>query len=118
VVSCIRACWRSTDQYLHNGGIGYCLLKGEAITSWCSTDYVIGNTCELYVETFEGYRQKGLGMLTAFACVQACITQGLTVYWHCFKDNLGSVRIAEKIGFRKMAEFPIYVVDLPKGLEL
>jgi len=25
------------------------------ITAWCSTDYVIDNECELYIETFEDY---------------------------------------------------------------
>lgn len=56
VIFCIRACWRSIDQYLLDGGIGYCLLKGDVIASWGSTDYVIGNECELYVETFEWYK--------------------------------------------------------------
>jgi RimJ/RimL family protein N-acetyltransferase len=114
VAYCIQACWQSTDHYLNNGGIGYCLLKQEAIASWCSTDYVVGNTCEMYIETFEGHKEKGLGTLTASACIQACIARGFTVHWHCFKDNLGSVKIAEKIGFSKIAECPIYVVRRQK----
>ena len=112
VVSCIQACWGSTDRYVDDGGIGYCLVKGEVIASWCSTDYLIGNSCELYVETFEGYQRKGLGTLTAAACVQACVAQGLTVYWHCFEDNLGSVTIAEKLGFEETAECPVYVMEV------
>lgn len=111
IASCIRACWGSTDRYVKDGGIGYCLVKGEAIASWCSTDYLTGNACELYVETFEGYKRRGLGTLTAAACVQACVAQGLTVYWHCFEDNLGSVRIAEKLGSGKTVECPVYVVE-------
>ena len=112
VVSCIRACWGSTDRYVADGGIGYCLVRAEAIASWCSTDYLIGDVCELYIETFEGYKRRGLRTLTAAACVQACVAQGLTVYWHCFGDNLGSVRIAEKLGFGKTTECLVYVVDL------
>ena len=112
IVYCIRACWQSVDQYLHNGGVGYCLLEGDVITSWCSTDYVVGNECELYVETFEGHKRKGLGTLAASACVQECVARGLTVYWHCFSDHLGSVKIAEKVGLVKTAECPVYVVDL------
>jgi hypothetical protein len=80
IVSGIRACWRSTDRYLQGGGIGYCLLKDDVITSWCSTDYVVNAGCELYVETFEGYKRKGLGTLVALACAQECIAKGLVVH--------------------------------------
>jgi RimJ/RimL family protein N-acetyltransferase len=112
IVYCIRACWRSTDHYLNSGGIGYCLLRNDVIASWCSTDYVIGHECELYVETFEGYQRKGLGTLAALACVQECVARGLTVHWHCFQDNLGSVKVAEKTGLTRTAVCPVYVVDL------
>jgi GNAT superfamily N-acetyltransferase len=117
VVSCIQACWKSVEQYLNNGGIGYCLLEDKVVTSWCSTDYIVGNQCELYVETFKGYRRKGFGLLAASACVKECIARGYAVFWHCFRDNLGSVRIAEKLGFEKEAEAPIYTLSLKGSKE-
>ena len=112
VVYAIRVCWQSTDQYLHNGGIGVCLLENDVIASWCSTDYVIGSECELYIETFEGYQRRGLGTLVALACVQECMAKGLLVRWHCFNYAIGSVKIAEKMGLAKTAECPVYIVDL------
>jgi RimJ/RimL family protein N-acetyltransferase len=112
VVSGIRACWQSTNLYLRSGGIGYCLLKDDVITSWCSTDCVINAGCELYVETLEGYGRKGLGTLVALACVQECIAKGLIVYWHCFNNNIGSIKIAEKINLAKIAECPVYIVNV------
>jgi hypothetical protein len=111
IVDGIRACWRSTDQYLHHDGIGYCVLENDRITSWCSTDYMIDNGCELYVETFEDYKQKGLETLVALACVQECIAKGLIVHWHCFNYAIGSAKIAEKMNFAKTAECPVYIVD-------
>jgi hypothetical protein len=112
IVEGITACWHSADRYLRNGGIGYCLLEKDVITSWCSTDYVIDNACELYVETFEGHRRQGLATLVASACVQECIAKGLIVHWHCFDHTIASVKIAEKIGLVRTAECPVYIVDL------
>lgn len=114
ILYCIEACWQTTDNYLKNGGIGFCCLKDDVIASWCSTDYVIDNACELYVETFEGFKQKGLGTLVALSCVQECLAQGLNVHWHCFDYALGSVKIAEKINLAKIAECPVYIVDLAR----
>jgi len=111
VLSGIRACWGSTEKYLDQGGIGFCLLRNDEIASWCSTDYVIDSECELYVETFDGYNQKGLGTLIAKACVQDCIAKGLVVRWHCFNYAIGSVKIAERINLIKIAECPVYIVD-------
>ena len=111
VVYGINTCWSSIDQYLDDGGIGFCLLKEDVITSWCSTDYVINAECELYIETYKGYKQQGLGTLVAIACIKECITKGLMVHWHCFNYAIGSVKIAEKIKLTKIAECPVYIVD-------
>jgi len=73
---------------------------------------VIGNKCELYIETFEGYKQKGLGTHVALACVQECIAKGFVVHWHCFKYNYGAVKIAETLGLVKTVECPVYVFDI------
>lgn len=112
VIYCINACWGRTDNYLQNNGVGFCILTDNAVASWCSTDYIFGDECELYVETFEGHKQNGLGTMAARACIRECLTRDLTVYWHCFGDNAGSIRIAEKTGFSKISESPVFVVDL------
>jgi len=114
IVADIKACWHSTDQYLEKNGIGYCVRKGNAIASWCSTDYVIDNECELYVETFEGYQRVGLGTQVSLACVQECFARGLIVRWHCFDYARGSAKIAEKIHFMKTEDCPVFIVNLRK----
>lgn len=110
----IKACWKSTDLYVQNGGIGYCLLKENEVVAWCSTDYIIENECELYIETFEGHQLKGWGTQVGLACVRACLKQGLSVRWHCFDYAIGSVKIAEKIQLVKLDACPVYIADLKK----
>jgi len=112
IIADIKACWHSIDQYVQYGGIEYCLLKENEIAAWCSTDYIVENECELYIETFEGYKQKGLGTQVGLACVQACLQQGLFVRWNCFDYAIGSVKTAENIRLMKMDTCPVYTVHL------
>jgi len=111
VARCIRACWGSLDRYQREGGLGYCVLHDRAVASWCSTDYVVGDQCELYVESFGEHRGRGLGTLVASACLEACLERGLTAHWHCWAGNIGSVRIAENLGMVRMADCPVFVAS-------
>ncbi|MFC1852306.1 GNAT family N-acetyltransferase [candidate division CSSED10-310 bacterium] len=108
---CVKACWSSIDRYLDHG-IGYCLLHENVITSWCSTDFVIADDGELYVETFGQYQNKGFGTLCAAACVAECLTQQYTLYWHCWADHFSSIKIAQKVGFEKTFEDSVYSISL------
>lgn len=108
---CITACWRNLDDYFREG-IGCALLTDTTVGSWCSTDYVVSAKCELYVETFKGYKQKGFGTVVTLACVKECLNQNYEVNWHCWHNNTGSIRIAEKIGFLQKGIQRVQVITL------
>jgi GNAT superfamily N-acetyltransferase len=112
VTAAIKACWRATENYQARG-IGYCLVHGDTVAAWCSTDFVIGQECELYVETFRPYRRQGCGTLVAQACVRECLRRRLSVHWHCWEDHIASIRIAEEAGLVKAAECPGYTIAVP-----
>lgn len=111
VKRCIEACWDNLEDYFEKG-IGYALLTENTVVSWCSTDYVVSNACDVYVETFDGYEKKGFGTIVASACVKECLNQNYEVNWHCWHDNTGSTRLAEKIGFSKKAIQRVYIITL------
>lgn len=111
VKRCIKACWRNLEDYFKEG-IGYALLAGNTVVSWCSTDYVVSSACELYVETFDSYKQKGLGTMVTLACVKECLTHDYEINWHCWHNNTGSIRIAEKIGFLQKGIQKVQVITL------
>ena len=108
---CITACWLNLEDYFKEG-IGYVLLTGDTAVSWCSTDYVVSSECDLYVETFDGYKQKGFGTAVSSACVKECLSQDYEVNWHSWHDNTGSIRIAEKIGFLQKGIQRVQVITL------
>lgn len=103
---CVDACWRDRRKYLDEG-IGYCIVDSMNVASWCSTDYIIGGSADLYVESFAGYRERGLATRVVSACVDACHSAGWSIHWHCWSDNRGSVRLAEKHGFTLASASPI-----------
>ena len=103
---CVDACWPAREAYL-NEGIGYCIVDDTSVASWCSTDYVVDGSADLYVETFAGRERQGLATCVVSACIEACHSSGWSVHWHCWSDNAGSVRLAEKHGFELVDASPV-----------
>ena len=107
VVGWVRSFWRSNQNFV-NTGFGYCLVKAETIVSWCLSVYVSGRDYELGVATVPEHRRQGLATLTAAACVGYCDENGLTPHWHCWNDNVGSIKVAENVGFEKPTPYYAY----------
>jgi RimJ/RimL family protein N-acetyltransferase len=103
----LRECWRSPDAFLQKG-LAYCLLEGGEVISWCGVEYPSGPRCGLGVETEERHRSKGYAALVASACVRDCLARGLAPHWDCWASNPASARVAEKLGFRRLAEYRVY----------
>ena len=96
----MKANWGSTSDFVEKG-FGFCTLHDKRIVSWSLADCVSGNACEIGIHTREDYRRQGLATLTAAATVDHSLSSGLKyVGWHCDEYNLGSIGVAEKVGFK------------------
>ncbi|MFW9851395.1 MAG: GNAT family N-acetyltransferase [Candidatus Thorarchaeota archaeon] len=86
---------------------GFYLLKGnEEIVSWCTTEYLtLENDIEVNIATREEYQRKGFGLIVGSATAEYCLAKYKTVGWHCAKRNIGSIKTAEKIGFKRKFEY-------------
>ncbi len=92
----------SVEAFLQRG-FGFCLLHGDVVASWCTSDAVSGNRCELGIHTDRRYRRRRLATIAVAATVDYCLTHGLTeIGWHCWSQNLPSVAVAEKVGFEEV----------------
>jgi len=103
----IDSFWHSRDDFLDKG-VGYCLMEGDTIVSWCVSVYVGAQNYELGLATVPPYRNRGFATLTSAACVEYCVERRIVPHWHCFKTNLASIAVAEKVGFEKVMEYPVY----------
>ncbi len=99
ITSWMKSNWGSIEGYMRKG-FGFCMLHGNKVVSWCVADCASGDMCEIGIHTRLEYRRRGLATLTAAATVDFCLSQGFrSVGWHCNEDNLGSIGVAEKVGF-------------------
>ncbi len=102
--------WQSIENF-EKRGVGFCLIHGDTIASWCIGDYVAdgGKAYEIGIQTDEDYRRQGLAALTVAAAVDHCLSRGVEhVGWHCWSSNLASAATARKVGFAQTIEHPVY----------
>jgi GNAT superfamily N-acetyltransferase len=103
----IDSFWHTPTDFLRKG-FGFCAVHEDSIASWSLTVFAAGSERELGLATDSRYRKRGLATISAAACVEHCLTNGLTPHWHCAADNIPSHRVAEKIGFRKERDYSVY----------
>jgi RimJ/RimL family protein N-acetyltransferase len=100
VTGWMKTNWGSISDFMKKG-FGFCTLHENRIVSWSVADCVSGNACEIGIHTREDYRRQGLATLTAAAAVDYSLSSGFKyVGWHCDEYNLGSIGVAEKVGFK------------------
>lgn len=104
--------WGSIGGFLRDG-FGFVTVGGGEVVSWCLTDCVSGDRCEIGIRTAPAHRRRGLAAATAAAAVEHALSQGFSmVGWHCPEDNLGSIRTAERVGFQRERDYIAYYTFL------
>jgi hypothetical protein len=104
----IRSCWISMTDFLR-AGFGFCAHDTGTIVCWCTAEYVSDGQCGIGIETVAARRGSGLATLTASAFAEHCAARAIVPYWDCWSDNLASVAVAEKLGFRKIETYSVFV---------
>jgi GNAT superfamily N-acetyltransferase len=102
----IACCWTSVAHFLDKG-LGFCVVTGGKIASWCTAEYASGTDRGIGIETVEEYQGRGFATLTACAFVEHCLSKGLTPYWDAWKSNIPSLALADKVGFKKIRDYPV-----------
>jgi RimJ/RimL family protein N-acetyltransferase len=84
---------------------GYCLMRGDEILSEATVGLPAIGLYEPGVFTQEKYRGMGYGTINTARLIQEIESKGGKSYWNCDKDNLPSIGIAKKLGYRVEKEF-------------
>ena len=105
----INSMWGSIEPFLKDG-FGYCAVTGNKLLSWCTAEFVSSKYCGIGIETVEDVQSKGIGTTVATAFVKKCVEKELIPYWDSWLKNYPSVKIAEKVGFDKVEDYPVIVV--------
>ncbi|QNO14174.1 GNAT family N-acetyltransferase [Alkalicella caledoniensis] len=91
--------WNSRLDFLQKG-IGFSLVQDDKVISTSFASLIADNTLELGVETSKEFRNKGLSIFAATELINYCLSNSLKPLWSCRSDNLGSFKLAQKLGFR------------------
>ncbi len=103
----IRQGWPSLESFFERG-FGTVARVGGRIAGWCLTDWVVGDACEIGIETYEDHRRQGWGSRMARGTLLLAARRGLNrAGWQCWVSNTGSIGTARSAGFVETARFPV-----------
>jgi RimJ/RimL family protein N-acetyltransferase len=81
-------------------GLGFCLMRDDEILCEALAKQLTSQIMEMGVLTHKPHEGKGYGTLTCAYLAQACEAKGFQTYWNCNGQNVGSLAIARKLGYR------------------
>ncbi len=100
----------SVEEFLSKS-FGFAAVQGGGFACWCMSEYNLGDRCEVGIETAPEHRRRGLATLVASAMFRHAARVGIRrVGWHCWADNAASVATAERLGLRRVTEYPAFFV--------
>lgn len=106
-----KSFWDNSGDFLRRG-IGFCIRKSDDIAAWSYTAWVNGDLFEIGIETDERYRNRGFAEIVSIRFIEHCLVNGLTPVWSCRLENMGSYRLAHKLGFEEIRRMPFYKLSL------
>jgi len=100
----------SLENFLSNA-LGFCLMHGQEIICEAYVSSFGATYAEIGAITREYYRGKGYAPTTCTFLLQECEQRGFHGYWSCEMDNLASIRVARKLGFRREKLYQVLEYD-------
>jgi RimJ/RimL family protein N-acetyltransferase len=87
--------------------IGYCLMHGETVVCEAVAAPLTRGVAEMGIDTAEGYRQKGLATAASAYVIRECEALGYRAFWNAAQQNVASVALARRLGFRVEQPFTV-----------
>ena len=106
--------WRNEEDFCANG-IGFTLMVGDSPASTAFSAFIHHPFLELGIETAERYRGKGYAYEACSALIEYCLENGFEPVWACRAGNVGSMKLAQKLGFVESVRIPYYRIKRSAG---
>lgn len=97
-------------------GLGVIAMDGDVVVSGASSYTVYKEGIEIEIDTRKDYRRKGLALACGAKLILTCLEKGLYPSWDA--HNMGSVALAEKLGYHFDHEYTAYEIDGFGGIHL
>ncbi|MDP4203460.1 MAG: GNAT family N-acetyltransferase [Bacteroidota bacterium] len=99
--------WNNRDDFFENG-VGFTSLSDNEVASTAFSSFIFDDTLEIGIETAQPYKGKGYAFAACSALINYCIEKNYEPVWSCKKDNIGSYRLACRLGFEPTLTLPFY----------
>ncbi len=99
--------WENEDDFFKNG-IAYSLLYKDQLASTAFSSCWFDDLLELGIETEPAFRGRGYAEIVCSALISFCIENNYEPVWACRKENTGSYKLAQKLGFEVAITLPYY----------
>lgn len=99
--------WNDADHFLKDG-IGFTVFDKDNPLSTAFCSYRNEKYLELGIETVASARGGGLAIQACAPLLDYCIKNGYRPLWSCHSGNIGSIKLAERLGFVLDAITPYY----------
>lgn len=106
-----RRFWNNAGDFIRNG-IGFTLLENDVPIATAYSSFTIGNRLEIGIETAVNKRGSGFASIVCAELIEYCLTKGYEPVWGCGSGNIGSRKLAHRLGFEEARRIPYY--RLPK----
>jgi len=103
--------WDSKENFL-NKGFGYFVKDNENVVSLILSASVTDMEAEIEIYTDEAFRGRGYAKQVAIRYIRECLSRGLHPKWDCDSKNEASFRLADRLGFQKIEEYPLIYITL------
>ncbi len=100
--------WGGPDRFMKNG-FGFKVSHEGVIASECVTIFCSERFAEVDIATHPDYRGHGFAVRCAGAFIAYAIENRLKPRWDCDRQNIASIRLAEKLGFRPVKTYSLFV---------
>lgn len=104
--------WPGAGAFLAHGG-GWVAEVDGAPGALCFAAMTTGDDVEIGIETLPAFRRRGLARVACAAMIDDLVATGRTPVWSCREDNVGSVRLADALGFTVSRRLPYFEVRGP-----
>lgn len=111
VKSTIEQFWGSTEEFSKRG-LGYGVVESGKVVALCLSGLVDGSIHTVDIRTAEPFRRRGHAQSAASHFIAECVAKNSIVQWDCMATNEASWRLAEKLGFERIAEYRCYWFDI------
>jgi RimJ/RimL family protein N-acetyltransferase len=103
----------SVDNFFDHG-LAVCITQNGETVCEAYADMEIMGVREIGIRTESAHRKKGLATIACAHLIQLCEETGSGTYWDCVKFNVGSIALADKLGFQNKRAYKLLAWFKPK----